>query len=236
MRWKSAALLAQVLILLSQAMALAEEPKAVPPDEESAQQRCARLCADMPCELMEFEGFSKDSTRFGHSYLVCPGPHGEGDSRLTWHVRELSKGKRKLHFKGITDIGQKMPGYFRNEGYEMLPVSALPDGKNRYRFIFPRGVTAEVEMVTETKVAWYLTVKGPVPERERPADAQAGPEGGHAVLEREIFRYRGEFSEIYFSIVPRVYLSPDGQKIAVLLALDAMVRVDAGLAVFSLNP
>ncbi len=200
---------------------LGDEPAAPPIDEETASARCARLCSQTPCTLMEFNGFSKDSTRFGHSYLVCPGPHGEGEARLTWHVREVTPGKRKLHFKGITDIGQKMPRYFQTEGYELLPVTATTQDKNRYRFHLPRGATADIELVTEEKVAWYLTLTG--------AGETASPGA-------EIFRYRGEFEEIYFGLVPRVYLSPDGQRIAVLLALDAMVRVDAGLAVFSINP
>jgi len=222
---------------LGQALAPSTPPvdgaKAVPEDEETASQRCMRLCADTPCEVMGFEGFSKDSGRFGHSYLVCPGTHGEGEERLTWHVRELSPGKRKLRFKGITDIGQKMPRYFRTEGYEVLPMAGTPEGKDRYRYVLPRGLTAEIELATEAKVAWYLTVRGPDPDR---VGSTGTEEGAPAILDREIFRYRGQFEEIYFNLVPRVYLSPDGQKIAVLLALDAMVRVDAGLALFSLNP
>jgi hypothetical protein len=192
-----------------------------PAEEETALVRCVRLCSQTPCTLMEFEGFSKDSKRFGHSYLACPGAHGEGEAQLTWHVREISPGKRKLHFKGVTDIGQKMPRYFKTEGYELLPVAGTADGRNRYRFLLPRGMTVDIELATEDKVAWYLTVSSASSSEPAP---------------REIFRHRGEFEEIYFGLTPRVYLSPDGQKIAVLLALDAMVRVDAGLAVFSLNP
>ena len=71
------------------------------------------------------------------------------------------------------------------------------------------------ELVTEKNVAWYFTVK---------------------CREGLRFSYRGEFEEIYFGLQPKVYLSPNGQRAAVVLLLDAMVKVDAALVIFSLNP
>jgi len=185
------------------------------PLHEVPARRCEKVCGNTPCEAVEFAGFSSDSTRFGYSHLVCPGPHTEARARLKYHLKELLKGKRKLSSKHVDVDGGKCPRCFNKAGLEVLELKGDRVDKNSFMFTAPSRVTVAVELKTEKAVAWYLTVEY---------------EG------KRIFRYRGEFEEIYFEFKPRVFLSPDGQKVAVVLHLDAMVKVDSTMALFSLNP
>jgi len=177
--------------------------------------RCAEVCADTACEVLSFAGFSPDSATLAYSLLRCPGAHGEGEPIVTWHVREIAKGKRKLHMKAVQLPGEKFPKWLKDRDFTVTEITGSEEEKNRWTFLLPEGSQVVIEMKTEEKVAWYLEV------------LRDG---------KSIFRYRGEFEEIYFGIRPWVYIAPDSQKIAVVLALNAMVRVDSGLAVFSLNP
>lgn len=177
---------------------------------------CEKRCGgvEKPCERIEFMGFSPDSARVGFMHLTCPGPHSAEKPRLTYHVRDLSRKKRKLRLKRPNLGKVRFPGYYVRNEYEVLE---LPDtGRDGlHRYDPGRQVTVEFSWKTEKKVAWYLTVSR---------------EG------KELFSYRGEFDEIYFGVHPTLYLSPDGQKVVVTMILDAMIKVDAGLAAFSLNP
>jgi hypothetical protein len=183
--------------------------------EESAQLRCSELCHDKACENYEFFGFSVDSTRYGYSHLTCPGDLVKGRARFTYHLREIRPGKRKRKSTGLVLEGVRYPGYFKSNDYWVEELPAQKAGKNSYTFENDRGLKIGIELVTEKQVAWYLRVSG---------------------VEGERFTYRGEFEEIYFGLRPRVYLSPDGERAAVVLLLDAMIKVDAALVIFSLNP
>lgn len=178
-------------------------------------ERCASLCHDKPCENYEFHGFSPDSTRYGYSHLTCPGKLESAKARFTYHLRRIRPGKRKRSTEGIALEGVTFPGYFTSNNYEIGELQPKITGKQKYEFRNARGLEVAIELATEKKVAWYFHVKGRKGER---------------------FTYRGEFEEIYFGLQPRVFISPDGQRAAVLLLLDAMVRVDAALVIFSLNP
>ena len=177
---------------------------------------CEKRCGgvEKPCERIEFMGFSPDSTRIGFMHLTCPGPHSAEKPRLTYHVRELCKKKRKLRLKRVELGDVRFPGYYPRTEYEVLELTDTgKDGLHRYDAF--RGVSVDFHWQTEKKVAWYLTVSR---------------EG------KKLFSHRGEFDEIYFGIHPTLYLSPDGQKVAVVMFLDAMIKVDAGITAFSLNP
>lgn len=183
--------------------------------EPTPAELCARLCHDVPCENYEFLGFSPDSTHYGYSHLTCPGKLEEKKARFTYHLRRVRPGKRKRSTEGIVLEGVNFPGYFEGHGFKIEELSAKKLDKQLYEFRTDRGLALQVELVTEKKVAWYFRVEG---------------------AEGKRFTYRGEFEEIYFGLRPRVFLSPDGQRAAVVLLLDAMVRVDAALVLFSLNP
>lgn len=177
---------------------------------------CEKRCGgvEKPCERIEFLGFSPDSTRIGFMHLTCPGPHSKNEPRLTYHVRELSNKKRKLRLKRL-DLGDvRFPEFYaRNEYFVLELPDRGSDGLHRYDAY--RGVFVDFHWKTEKRVAWYLTVSR---------------------KDKELFTHRGEFEEIYFGVQPSVYLSPDGEKVAVVMVLDAMIKVDSGIAAFSLNP
>ena len=183
--------------------------------EPTPAEQCAKLCHDVPCEKYEFLGFSPDSTRYGYWHLTCPGKLEGAKARSTYHLRRVKPGKRKLSTEGIVLEGVSFPDYFEGNGFKIEELPATKLDKQQYEFRDDRGLVLKVELVTEKKVAWYFHVEGSEGKR---------------------FTYRGEFDEIYFGLRPRVFISPDGQRAAVVLLLDAMVRVDAALVVFSLNP
>jgi hypothetical protein len=197
---------------------LASGPGIADPHEtlEAPAARCRRLCQERACELYEFLGFAHDSLSFCYSRTACPGAQGEGKPRYDFHVREVKPGKRKLATPRIeTDDDDKFPAYLKTHDYRVIELTGKRTGDNAWEFVAPAGQKIVVEMKTEQAVAWYLTVSH---------------------CEKEIFRHRGEFKEIYFSLIPRLYVSPDGQKIGLFMTLDSMVKLDAGFAVFSLNP
>jgi hypothetical protein len=200
---------ALLLLLVAPALAAEERPEPTP------DARCTALCRGNPCESYEFAGFSPDSDRCGYSHLTCPGPHDQKEARYTWHVRRIRPGKRKLSTAAIVVEAETWPSYFRKEEYRVEELPSRQTGKQRYEFNGERGLKITVELATEKKVAWYFSVEDENGER---------------------FRYRGEFEEIYFGIQPRIFVSPNGQRAAVVLLLDAMVKVDAALVLFSLNP
>ncbi len=182
---------------------------------ETPGEQCDILCRDKPCESFEFQGFSKDSTHYGYSHLTCPGKLEKAVARFTYHLRRIRPGKRKRSTEGVVLEGAAYPKHFRSNEFWIEELSGEKAGKQVYQFRNDRGLEITIELVTEKKVAWYFRLKG---------------------LEGERFTYRGEFEEIYFGLQPRVFLSPNGQRAAVVLLLDAMVRVDAALVIFSLNP
>lgn len=177
--------------------------------------RCAQLCADTMCEVIAFRGFSADSSRIAYSLLQCPGVHGEGKAKFTWQVREISKGKGKLRLRRVESPGERHATWFKKQGFTAREIPGREVEKNKWLFNSPEGSTLSIELATEKRVAWYLDVTR---------------------KERHVFRYRGEFEEIYFELKPWVYLAPDNRKVAVVLALNGVIRVDAGIAVFSLDP
>jgi hypothetical protein len=183
--------------------------------EETPAERCGSLCHEKACENYEFHGFSPDSDQYGYSHLTCPGKLGGGSPRFTYHVRRIKPGKRKRRTEGVSLEGVSYPGYYDLNDYWVEGLPAEKVGKQKYEFRNDRGLEITVELVTEKKVAWYFTLKG---------------------REGLRYSYRGEFEEIYFGLQPKVYLSPNGQRAAVVLLLDAMVKVDAALVIFSLNP
>ena len=183
--------------------------------EETNGQRCARICGDQPCRDFVFRGFSPDSEYYGYSHMYCPGPHGEGKARFTWHIRSIKPGKGKLRSKAVGIKGKHFPNWYNIEKFRKKELPRAKTDKNSYEFEGPDDITLKAELRTEKKVAWYLAVN-------------AG--------EKERFNYRGQFEEIYFNFVPTIYVSQNGQRIAVLLGLDAMVKTDSALIVFSLNP
>jgi hypothetical protein len=183
--------------------------------QETPAERCSSLCREKACENYEFHGFSEDSDQYGYSHLTCPGKLGVAMPRFTYHVRRIKPGKRKRRTEALSLEGVTYPRYFELNDYWVEELPAERAGKQKYEFRNDRGLEITVELVTEKKVAWYFTVKG---------------------REGLRFSYRGEFEEIYFGLQPKVYLSPNGQRAVVVLLLDAMVKVDAALVVFSLNP
>lgn len=201
-----------LLLSLSPGLAAGGEK---PVGAESNKQRCARLCRDQPCRDFVFRGFSPDSTHIGYSHMHCPGAQGEGKPRFTWHLRRIVPGKRKRRTKPVDISGKHFPNWYRVQDYRTVELARTKVDKNIYEFAGHQGITIKAELRTEKKVAWYLTVYHHGEER---------------------FTYRGEFEEIYFNFVPSIYLSPNGQRIAVVLGLDAMVKVDSAMVVFSINP
>jgi hypothetical protein len=178
--------------------------------------QCNKWCGsgDKPCQLIRFLGFSQDGQQSGYSHLTCPGKLEKKKKRMTMHLRRLRKGKRKLATQVLDPEDKIYPGFFRRNDYW---VNELPgqekDGVWEYDAGW--GQTIRFYWKTEKKVAYYLEV------------LHSG---------QEVYRRRYEFDEIYFDVIPKVYLSRRSQKIALVLALDAIVKVDAGIAFFSLNP
>lgn len=185
----------------------AEVPSVIPAE------CCAKLCAETPCGVYDFYGFAPDSGRFGYAHLTCPGAHVQERHRFTWHVRHIHAGKGRLNTSGVALKDKVYPEYFSVEKYLVKELTGELIGKNSWSYTTPDGLELVVELKTEKKVAWYLTVLDGT---------------------RELMKYRGEFEEIYFSFKPRLYLAPDGRKLALSLTLDAMIKVDGALVVFKL--
>ncbi len=183
--------------------------------EERSSERCGTLCHDKACESYEFHGFSEDSDQYGYSHLTCPGKLGGSKPRFTYHLRRVKPGKRKRRTAPVSLEGVTYPRYYKQNDYWLEELPGKQTDKQKYVFRNDRGLEITIELVTEKNVAWYFTVK---------------------CREGLRFSYRGEFEEIYFGLQPKVYLSPNGQRAAVVLLLDAMVKVDAALVIFSLNP
>lgn len=186
-----------------------------PAEVESPSKQCKRLCGDVPCESFGFAGFDPDSVEFGYLRLVCPGPHTQARAKVKYHVKRTLKGKRKLNTVHMDLTGEVCPRCFKERKLESEELVGSKRGKHQWYFKTHYGIEMDLEMRTEEAVAWYFRVnyKG-----------------------EEVYSYRGEFKEIYFGFKPRVFAAPDGQKVAVMLILDAMVKVDTALVIFSLNP
>jgi len=178
--------------------------------------RCRELCRDLPCTSFEFFGFSPDGAQVGYSRLRCPGAHSRnGQARLKWHLSVLKSGSPKVLLAGIRQTGVSFPRYFRRNGFVITEVGGAEQEKNSWTFSAADGTSFTVELRTEETMACYFSV--------------ASPSG-------RSYRHRWQLSEIYFGIRPRLFLSPDGRRAALLLALDAGVKVDGELAVFSAAP
>lgn len=185
-------------------------------DEVDPGVQCRKWCgdSDKPCELIRFMGFSPDNERVGYVHLKCPGKLEKKKKRMTYNLMRLRKGKRKLGVEVVTPEKKIYPGWFKRQGFVLNELPGVEkDGFREYDA--GRGQTVRFYWKTEQKVAYYVEV------------LRDG---------RQVFSRRYEFDEIYFGMTPRVYLSPNLQKIALVLALDAMVKIDAGVAFFSLNP
>jgi len=179
---------------------------------------CGILCPDRPCEKNEFRGFSSDSTQFGHSVLQCPGPQGTAP-RIVYHAAVLAKTGRKLAYSPVPKRNETFPLFYSRHDYEAKELTPTRIGNPKeqgtpWEYLTPAGIQITFYWRTESKVAWYFEVRRNGKLR---------------------YTYRKEFDEIYYAVAPRVFISPDGKKAALVMSLDALIKEDAGIAVFRLR-
>jgi hypothetical protein len=206
---RDAGLLPVVLTVLLCAPAVTAEEIKDPAAE------CEKVCPERPCERITFRGFSPDSKQFGHALLQCPGPHGDkAAARIVYHAATLGEKGRKLPSTPIPKNGEVFPVFYGRHDYQVEEVAGTSaDGV--WTFDTGNGVTLTFYWRTEKKVAWYVEVR-------RKGQLK--------------YTYRREFDEIYYAVLPRLYVSPDRKKAALVLSLDAMIKEDAGIGVFRLRP
>ena len=179
---------------------------------QNLQLQCIETCGNLKCDVTRFEGFSTDSTQIGFTLLQCPGEHAKDRSpRETYHIRKLVGKRGKLTMEGIRLNGLSYPKYFKREKYGARELEGVVLDDNLWEFGMPDGSQVRISLRTEEKITWYLE---------------------HVDSQLPLLTYHSEFKEIYFKIYPRVFVSPDETRIAVVLVLDAMVQLDTGLAVF----
>jgi len=183
-----------------------EEPKTL----------CASRCGSLPCEFTNFKGFAPDGKQAGYITVTCPPPQSHSAPRLVWFVKFLPRAQvGRIHSRNKRLEGVRFPDYFGDNQFVTTELPGQLKENGKWEFLDSANRSFEITLVTLEKVTWTLTVRY-----------------GTQVL----LTYSSDFDEIYFDFRPRIYESPDGRKVAVILDLDAMVRRDSGVAFFHLPP
>lgn len=168
---------------------------------------------EKPASTVTFHGWSPDSTRVGWA-LERRG--GGRRAKTIWYLRETkrtSHGKARLRAVKLPEDAH-FPGYYERQGFVLHDLETSVDAAGT-RTVIPLRYdrTLVVELKTEDKIRLYCWFE----------------EGGDRLLLHKV-----TFDEIYFAAGVRAWLSPDGRRVALALALDGDIRLDAALVVLVL--
>lgn len=177
------------------------------PPADALLEECRNRCADLPCEEFDFQGFSPDGKQAGYRRLLCPGDHSEEKRREGWHLVRLVRNGARLETHQ-SPVKGRFPQWFKQQGFEFTTLQGTVTDKARWSFSDPWGRTYEVRLETREKVYWHLDV---------------------LLGDAQLLTYESPFNEIYFDVRPQLYLTPKGDRLAVVLSLDALIRRDAGM-------
>ena len=165
-----------------------------------------------PVSLVRFYGWSPDSSRVGWSLTRR---NGAGKHKKIYYVREVrrtSHGKARLRRVDIEHA--KFPPYFFQAKFEIHDLEVSESPKRDVAVIPLRyGRRLVLELKTEDRIHLYYWFE----------------EGDDRVL-----LHKASFDEIYFAFDAWAWLSPDGTRVALALALDGDIRLDAALVVLVL--
>ncbi len=166
-----------------------------------------------PTSTVTFHGWSPDSTRVGWA-LERRG--GGRKAKKVWYLKETkrtSHGKARLRRVKAPDDAH-FPAYYETQDFELHDLEVSFDAAQTQTVIPLRyDRTLIVELKTEDKIRLYYWFE----------------EGADRLLLHKV-----TFDEIYFAVGVRAWLSPNGRRVALALALDGDVRLDAALVVLVL--
>jgi hypothetical protein len=166
-----------------------------------------------PTSTVTFYGWSPDSTQVGWA-LERRG--GGRRTKKVWYLRETNRtshGKARLRAAKVPD-DVHYPGYYETQGFKLHDLETATNGEQtRTEIPLRYNRTLVVELKTEEKIRLYYWFE----------------EGADRLLLDKV-----TFDEIYFAAGVRAWLSPDGRRVALALALDGDIRLDAALVVLVL--
>ena len=166
-----------------------------------------------PTSTVIFYGWSPDSTQVGWA-LERRG--GGRRTKKVWYLRETNRtshGKARLRASKVPgDV--HYPGYYETKGFKLHDLETSTNAEQtRTEIPLRYDRTLVVELKTEEKIRLYYWFE----------------EGADRLLLHKV-----TFAEIYFAAGVRAWLSPDGRRVALALALDGDIRLDAALVVLVL--
>lgn len=189
----------------------AAAPSPIPPPEEACQSHCAQV----PCEWLEFHGFSPDNTRLGFSILKCPGASGQGKARRFFHVRTLEGRNGRLGLKEEALRGVHFGRYFRRQGFASVLLTPTLQELTQYRAALTEQCLLTVQLLTEKTMVLEIAVVCGAQER---------------------FRSRFPLSDIYFGMAVDAYHAPDANRLFLSVHLDAQYKWDLWNGAFGFTP
>ena len=199
--------LALAFLALSSSVA---DPSMNPPSDGPNEARV--MSRSGPVSLVRFFGWSPDSSRVGWSLTRR---NGAGKHKKTYYVREIRRtnhGKARLWRLDLADA--KFPPYFFQQKFEIHDIEVSASQKRDIAVIPLRyGRRLVLELKTEDRIHLYYWFE----------------EGDDRVL-----LHKASFDEIYFAFDAWAWLSPNGRSVALALALDGDIRLDAALVVLVL--
>jgi len=141
---------------------------------------------------------------------------GGRPAKTVWYHRETRRTAHgKAHLLKVDAPGDvSFPAFFASHDYKIHDLAVCADG-DRTRATIPLRYnrTLVLELKTEDRIRLYCRLE----------------EGADSLL-----LHRAEFDEIYFAFDVRAWLSPDGRRVALAIALDGDIRLDAALVVLVL--
>ena len=166
-----------------------------------------------PESVITFHGWSPDSTQVGWD-LERRG--GGGHAKKIWYLRESN---RTLHGKASLrevkhPVDETFPAYYAKHDFALHDLPVHPAGhRTRAKIALRYDRSLVLELRTEDKIRLYYWFE----------------EGMDRLL-----LHVAEFDEIYFGFDARAWLSPNGRRVALALALDGDIRLDSAFVVLVL--
>lgn|GEM_PF-4193377 len=178
-------------------------------------QLCKASCGDRLCELVEFYGFTPDSSTLGYAVVKCPGSTGiGGEPRRFFYMRTIhgSLGRQRLEERRLT--GVNFIKHFNSHGFTHSPLEVVQGDDDAKTVVVPGKASVSVAL----KVARTM-------ELEIAARKQ----------EETLFSTSLPLSEIYIRMGAAAWLAPDGKRLFIAVLLDAEFRVDHWVGCFSVQ-